>query len=334
MLARLSRELPRGPYLYEPKWDGFRCLAFASRGAVVLQSRNGRPLDRYFPEIVDSLAGRELVLDGELVVRAGGGMDFGALMMRLHPAASRVAELAARQPASYIAFDLLAVGDADLTGRPFADRRDALKRHLGDTRAPLSLTPATSDFELASHWLETFDGHGLEGVMAKPLHARYEPGKRAMIKVKKERTVDCVVAGMRRFGAQPVVGALLLGLHDGELLRHVGVCTSFSSDRRRELAEELAPLVTPLAGHPWEHGFQLGPSPMGRLPGAAGRWSPEEMTQAFTPLAPTRVAEVGYDQRDGHRFRHALRFRRWRPDREPASCTFEQLERAAPEDSP
>jgi ATP-dependent DNA ligase len=195
-------------------------LAFAAGGDVALQSRHGRPLDRYFPEIVAALRGRDLVLDGELVIRNRGGMDFASLMTRLHPAASRVARLAERIPATYIAFDLLAADGEDLIERPFAERRAALVALLG--RGPLALTPATEDFELASHWLERFHGHGLEGVVAKPLGARYQPGKRAMIKVKKERSVDCVVAGLRRFGAQPVVGALLLGLWDGGVLRHVG----------------------------------------------------------------------------------------------------------------
>ena len=318
MLARLSRELPRGPYLYEPKWDGFRCLAFASGGKVALQSRSGKPLDRYFPEIVDAFLGRTLVLDGELVIRAGGGMDFGALIGRMHPSAARVAELSRLQPASYIAFDLLAEGDDDLTGRPFSERRAALQRVLAGAAPPLSLTPATPDYELASYWLDSFDGNGLEGVVAKPLAGRYEPGKRAMIKIKKERTVDCVVAGLRLSGS--VLGGLLVGLHDEAVLRHVGVCTSFTLERRRELLEELSPLVVPLAGHPWEHGFHLEGGPARRLPGGP------DPSEEWTPLDPVRVAEVAYDQHDGHSFRHALRFVRWRPEREPDSCTFEQLD--------
>ena len=302
MLARLARDLPRGDFLYEPKWDGFRCLAFAAGDAVALQSRSGKPLDRYFPEIVDALRGRELVLDGELVIRAAGGMDFGALITRIHPAASRVAELAEQLPASYIVFDLLAEGGDDLTGRPFSARRAALERVLAGVGPPLSLTPTTPDYELASYWLDSFDGRGLEGVVAKPRAAHYEPGRRTMIKVKLERTVDCVVAGLRRDGG------LLVGLHDGGVLRHVGVCTSFTAERRRELIEELEPLSVPLAGHPWEPGL-----------------APAEM-EPWTPLAPVRVAEVAYDQHDGRSFRHALRFVRWRPDRDPATCTVDQLD--------
>ena len=327
MLGRLARELPRGDLLYEPKWDGFRCLAFRTGDEVDLRSRHGRPLARYFPELVEgllALPARSFVLDAEIVAEAG----FTSLMSRLHPAASRVARLSRETPTELVCFDVLASGDEQLLELPFAERRARLEELLGDAAAPILLTPATHDPDTAEGWLERFEGGGIDGVMAKPLDMRYEPGARAMLKVKLERTADCVLAGVRLFPDKPVLSSLLLGLYDSEgQLEHVGVVTSFREARRIELLDELAPLVTRLEGHPWEHGFLMGGSPMGRLPGAAGRWTPGEMTQDWVPLAPERVCEIAYDHLDFDRFRHPARFKRWRPDREPASCTFEQLKR-------
>jgi ATP-dependent DNA ligase len=336
MLAELRRELPVGDYWYEPKWDGLRCLAVVDDDAVELASRHGRPLARYFPEVTRALAalGRRAIIDGELVVVGAGGFDFAALLGRVHPARSRVERLARETPASFIAFDLPALDDESLVARPFAERRAALCALFGGVAPPLVLTPATDDADVARLWLERFTGRGIDGVVAKARSSRYEPGKRAMIKVKRERTADCVVAGFRFYGDRPVVGSLLLGLWRGDELRHLGVTSSFSDARRRALLDELRPEVVPLAEHPWAHGFNLGRSPMGRLPGAAGRWDPKEMTQDWVPLDPRRVVEVAYDHIDGDRFRHPARFVRWRPDRDPRSCTFEQLEVGSTEARP
>jgi ATP-dependent DNA ligase len=325
MLARLASELPVGGYLYEPKWDGFRCLAFRDREEVDLRSRNQRPLGRYFPEIVEALLvlpEERFALDAELVVAGADALDFVALMARLHPAASRVERLRRETPASLVAFDLLALGAEDLRERPFAERRARLAELLQAARPPLALTPLTDDPERAGDWLERF-----EGVVAKHRDLRYEAGRRAMVKVKREGTADCVVAGFRWLVDRPLPSSLLLGLFDerGEL-RHVGIAAGFSEARRHELLERLAPLVVPLPGHPWERGFLLGGSPTGRLKGSAGRWAPDEMEQDWVPVAPALVAEVGYDQLDDLRFRHPGRFRRWRPDRDPESCTLDQLD--------
>jgi ATP-dependent DNA ligase len=321
MLGRLVRELPAGDYLYEPKWDGFRCLAFRDGGDVELRSRHDRPLGRYFPEVVAALRvldHERFVIDGEIVSSAG----FTALMGRLHPAASRVATLSAANPATLVAFDVLAVGDEDLRERPFVERRAALERLVpGGER--LRLTTLTADGAAAEEWLDRRDG--VDGVMAKPPELPYLAGKRALLKVKRERTLDCVVAGFRLLADRPLPSSLLLGLHDGGELRHIGIAASFAESLRRELLHELRPLVVPLAGHPWERGFLVEGSPMGRLKGAAGRWTPGEMTLDWIPVAPVRVAEVTYDHVDADRLRHPARFRRWRGDRDPASCTFEQL---------
>ena len=324
MLARLARELPHGDFLYEPKWDGFRALAFRDGVDVELQSRHGRPLGRYFPELSEALRALDeprFVLDGEIVVVREHELDFAALMARLHPTASRVEKLRRDTPASYVAFDVLSIGGEPLLERPFVERRARLEALLNDVQPPLRVTPATADREIAAGWLERF-----EGVVAKERGLPYEPGRRTMVKVKRERTADCVVAGFRWMGDHPFIGSLLLGLYgdDGELV-HVGVITSFSEQRRMALVDELRQLVAPLPGHPWEHGFNVGRSPTGRLLGAAGRWIPGEMTQDWVPLRPELVVEVSYDQVDGHRFRHPARFRRWRPDRDPRSCTLDQL---------
>lgn len=330
MLGRLARELPHDGFLYEPKWDGFRCLAFRSEDGVDLRSRNDRPLARYFPELVQALAeapGPPAVLDGEIVAVAQGALDFAALLARLHPSASRVQRLQAQTPARYIAFDLLALGSEDLREQSFAERRRALIALLGDARAPLHVSPATADVATAAAWLEHFQGGGIDGVMAKRHDLRYQPGARAMVKVKPEHTADCVVAGCRLAVDAPVIGSLLLGLYDDDgVLRHVGVTSAFSDRRRRELLDELAPHVRALPGHPWERGFLLEGSAMGRLKGAAGRWSAAEMELDWVPLAPVLVCEVAYDQVDAGGFRHAARFKRWRPDRDPGSCRLDQLE--------
>jgi ATP-dependent DNA ligase len=333
MLGRLARELPEGDLLYEPKWDGFRCLAFRAGQDVDLRSRHDRPLARYFPEVagaLHALPGADLVLDGELIPAGPGAFDFASLMGRLHPAASRVERLAREEPAAFVAFDLLAAGGEDLRGRPFADRRARLEAALADPPAGVHVTPATVDPAVAREWLERFVGGGLDGVVAKPRGEPYREGARALWKVKQERTADCVVGGIRLYANRPELAALLLGVHDEEgRLVHIGVASSFARERRRALLEELSPLSVPLEGHPWEQGFLLGGGPLGRLKGSAGRWRPG-MDLDWIPLAPVRVCEVAYEQVDGRRLRHPARFRRWRPDREPASCGVEQLEVVAP----
>ena len=334
MLAKLARELPRGDYLYEPKWDGFRALAFRDRADVDIRSRHGRPLARYFPEVVEAIAAlreERLVLDGEIVVAGPDGFDFAALMARLHPAASRVERLRRETPARLVVFDLLAVGDESLLDVGFGDRRARLESLARSPGEAFLVTPATADSDVAAGWLESFRGGGIDGVVAKHTSLPYEPGKRAMVKVKRERTAECVVAGFRPMVEADAVSSLVLGLYDdaGEL-RHVGVVTSFTRDTRERLTAELAPLVTGIEGHPWEHGFGLGPSPLGRLLGAAGRWDPASMPMDWVPVRPELVCEVAYDQVDQGRFRHPARFRRWRPDRDPRSCTLDQLPAGAP----
>lgn len=328
MLARLARELPADGYLYEPKWDGFRCLAFCSPGEVDLRSRNDRPLARYFPELVKALGAfpAEFVLDGEIVVAGPGGFDFAALMSRLHPARSRVERLRREAPATLIGFDLPALAGEDLREHPFSERRAALSGLLRDAVPPVVPTPLTDDVRIAAEWLDRFQGGGPDGVVAKHRDLRYREGAREMVKVKHELTADCVVGGVRLLADRPVLSSLLLGLYDDESeLQHIGVATQFPEARRRELLVELEPHVSGLAGHPWERGFLVGGSPIGRLKGAAARWSPDEMELDWVPLEPVRVCEVAYDHFDRDRLRHPARFRRWRPDREPRSCTFEQF---------
>jgi ATP-dependent DNA ligase len=329
MLARLVRELPGEGHFFEPKWDGFRCLAAREGGEVELWSRHGRPLARYFPELAAALLrvdpGR-WVLDGEILALVQGRFDFASLMGRLHPAASRVRELAARTPAVFVAFDVLEVGDEDLRAAPFAERRERLVRLLARAERPVFVTPATTDRALAERWLAEFRGGGLDGVVAKHRDLRYEAGARAMLKVKHERTAECVVAGMRVLEEPLEVQSLLLGLYDDdERLEHIGVVSSFRRPVRAQLADELEPLVTRLAGHPWERGFLTGGGAMGRLAGAAGRWVPG-MDLDWIPLAPERVCEVTYTQIDGRRLRHPARLVRWRPDRDPRSCRIDQLD--------
>jgi ATP-dependent DNA ligase len=327
MLARLERELPRDGFLYEPKWDGFRCLAARDGEDVDLRSRNDRPFARYFPEVVAALRrlpAERFVVDGELVAFADARPDFTALLARLHPAASRVERLSRETPTRLIAFDLLEVGDEDLRALPFRERRLRLERLLDSVGPPLVLTPITESADEALRWLDAGPGAGIDGVVAKHEDLRYEEGARRMVKVKRERTADCVVAGFRWLVDRALPSSLLLGLYDGAELHHVGVATSFTAAARERLLEVLAPRVAPLDGHPWEHGFLLAGGAVGRLPGAAGRWAPG-MEQDWVPVAPELVCEVAYDQLDERRFRHAARFRRWRPDRDPLSCTLDQL---------
>ncbi|HEX4082574.1 MAG TPA: ATP-dependent DNA ligase [Acidimicrobiales bacterium] len=328
MLAKLARELPVADGLvYEPKWDGFRCIVFRDGEDVSLESRNERPLTRYFPELVDAIR-RELpaqcVIDGEVVIAGPTGLDFDALLQRVHPAESRVQRLARETPASFVAFDLLADADADWRGRPFAERRARLVELLASARPPVYVTPATTDPEQARDWFSRFEGAGLDGVVAKPASVEYLEDKRAMVKVKHDRTADCVVGGYRVHKAGGV-GSLLLGLFDdGGLLHRVGVCSSFSVARRAELLDELA--ATRLGAdelHPWLA------APDDRPTDAPNRWSQGRDT-SWEPLRPTLVVEVAYDHLQGDRFRHATSFRRWRPDRDPSSCTYGQLDTPVP----
>ena len=329
MLARLARKLPVDGYLYEPKWDGFRCLAFRDGDDLDLRSRNQRPLARYFPELVEALLAlpeRRFVLDSEILAVREGRFDFAALLSRLHPAESRVERLRHETPTLLVAFDVLASGGDDLRGRPFAERRDELTRLLAGVSPPVVLTPLTADRERATRWLEMYGGHGIDGVVAKHRDLLYVPGRREMIKVKLEQTADCVVGGFRWLVDRPLPSSLLLALYDDDdVLRHIGIASSFAETLRRDLLAQLQPLVTTLEEHPWEQGFLLAGGPTGRLPGAAGRWSPE-MEQDWTPVRPERVCEATYDHVDDLRLRHPARFRRWRPDRDPSLCRLEQLE--------
>jgi ATP-dependent DNA ligase len=332
MLAKLTRSFPEGDLLYEPKWDGFRCLVFRDGDDVHLQSRNGKPLERYFPELLDPIRAQvpeQVVLDGELVVPAGDGIDFDAISNRIHPAASRIAMLAEQTPAHFIAFDLLALADDDLTAAPFAHRRARLQEVTPGWRAPLHLTPATLDPDVARDWFDRFEGAGLDGIIAKPLDGIYEPGKRTLLKVKHERTADVVVAGFRwhkdSTPGDPQVGSLMIGLFDIDgSLRHVGVASSFAARQRRNLAADLAEHrgVQPDT-HPWAEVLGTTSSPR-----EGHRWNAGK-DMSFEPVTPL-VAEVAYEQMQGDRFRHSARFRRWRPDRDPASCTYEQLDVPVP----
>ena len=334
MLARLADELPAGGYLYEPKWDGFRAIVFRGEDEVYLQSRDSRPLDRYFPELHGALLDRLprcCVVDGEIVIATAKGLDFDALQLRLHPAASRVEKLAKETPSSFIAFDVLAAGGRNLMGEPQAARRAALEELLGAVESPVYLTPVTRDRAIALDWLTRFEGAGLDGVIAKPESGTYLPGKRAMIKVKHARTAECVVAGFRwRKGGQDAVGSLLLGLYDDDgVLQHVGVTSSFTMAMRRRLVEELAPLrKNAMDDHPWREwaGAAAGSS---RMPGAQSRWSAGK-DLSWEPLRIERVCEVKYDHMQGDRFRHAAFFLRWRPDKRPQDCRYDQLEVTTP----
>jgi ATP-dependent DNA ligase len=355
MLAKAIDSIPdAGDFLFEPKWDGFRAIVFrSSADDVAIQSRDLRPFDRYFPELHDALA-RALppgcAVDGEIVVATEHGLDFDALQQRIHPAPSRIARLARETPASFVAFDLLARNGVGLLTLPQSERRQALEELLADARPPLYLTPATRDRALAQQWLREFEGAGLDGVVAKRIDGRYEPGKRTMLKIKHLRSADCVVAGFRwhkstQQGGPQAVGSLLLGLFDDrDVLHHVGVTSSFTMAVRRRLVDELAPLRrNALASHPWAHqtgaagaaaAAQAGAADAQaassqRMPGATSRWSADK-DLSWEPLRPERVCEVRYDHLQGDRFRHATTFLRWRVDKRPADCRYDQLEVAAP----
>jgi len=336
MLAKLADTLrsEEGVSLYEPKWDGFRAIVFRGQTDVFIQSRDLKPLDRYFPELHDALVEKlpnDCVLDGEIVITTPDGLAFDALQMRLHPAASRVAKLAKEIPSSFVAFDVLAAEGKNLMSTPQGERRVVLERLLANAGPPLYLTPCTRDRLTAERWLKEFEGAGLDGVIVKPLHARYEPGKRSMIKVKHARTADCVVAGFRWYKVdRSAIGSLLLGLYDdGGHLQHVGVTSSFSMAERKQLAAELAPLrENAVAGHPWAE-WAIAQGEGGRMPGGQSRWSAGK-DLSWEPLRVERVCEVKYDHMQGDRFRHAATFLRWRPDKKPNECTYEQLEVTPP----
>ncbi|MDP9822743.1 ATP-dependent DNA ligase [Nocardioides massiliensis] len=340
MLAKSTKSIPDpakfdGGLSFEPKWDGFRCLVFRDGDEVELASRNTKPLTRYFPEMVAAFKEQlpeRCVLDGELFVAIGERLQFEVLQERIHPAASRITKLAEETPAGFVAFDLLALGDEDLTRLPFAERRARLEAALGHLvggSGPTYLTRTTTDAALAQEWLDQFEGAGLDGVIAKPMSAAYQPNARAMLKIKHERTADVVVAGYRLHKTstpeKPLLGSLLLGLYDGDRLHHVGVAASFTAKRREELLEELRELETDVDDHPWaEWAGQMIANPS-RIPGTQSRWSAGK-DLSFVPLRPERVLEVGYDHMEGTRFRHTAQFKRWRPDRDPESCGYDQLE--------
>ena len=335
MLAKLAEELPAGgEFLYEPKWDGFRAIVFRGSSDVFIQSRDLRPLDRYFPELHEVFLKNlpsGCVVDGEIVIVTPDGLDFDALQLRLHPAASRVAKLAHETPAAFVAFDLLAVGGEDICAAPQRERRDRLERLLGSSQPPIHVTPVTRDRAVAVEWLNRFEGAGLDGVIAKIADGTYQPGRRAMIKVKHARTADCVLAGFRwHKSGRDRIGSLLLGLYDGKgRLQHVGVTSAFSMAARRELVTELAPLRTnALENHPWRE--WAGEAAMdSRMPGGQSRWSAGK-DLSWEPLRIERVCEVKYDHLQGDRFRHATVFLRWRPDKRPSDCRYDQLEVTTP----
>ncbi|WP_328492810.1 ATP-dependent DNA ligase [Streptomyces sp. NBC_00414] len=330
MLAKSAARIPPGMH-YEAKWDGFRAIVFRDGDEVEIGSRNTKSLVRYFPELVEALRERlpeRCVVDGEIVIARGGRLDFDALSERIHPAASRVKTLSERNPASFVAFDLLALADESLLDVPLSDRRALLETALSDSTAHVHVAPATTDIEVARRWFEQYEGAGLDGVVAKPLTLRYGQDERLMFKIKHERTADVVVAGYRLHKSGPVVGSLLLGLHDTEgTLQHVGVCAAFTMKRREELIAELAPLLMEsAAGHPWAAWAEESAHESARLPGAPSRWTGKK-DLSWVPLRPELVCEVAYEHMEnGERFRHMARFRRWRPDRTPESCTYAQLE--------
>jgi ATP-dependent DNA ligase len=335
MLAKVAEEIPpEGDVVYEPKWDGFRAIVFRSKGDVFIQSRDSRPLDRYFPELHDALIERlpdDCIVDGEIVIAGPRGLDFDALQMRLHPAASRVAKLAQETPSSFVAFDLLAVDGKSLMEEPLQERRAALEKLLAKAKAPLYLTPMTRDRKVAVDWLKHFEGAGLDGVIAKGAGLTYQPGKRVMVKIKHARTADCVVAGFRWHKAgKGIVGSLLLGLYDDAgTLQHVGVTSSFTMERRRKLADELEPLrKDAMKDHLWRE-WASAQAESSRMPGAQSRWSAGK-DLSWEPVRIERVCEVKYDHLQGDRFRHAAIFLRWRPDKPPQECRYDQLEATRP----
>jgi ATP-dependent DNA ligase len=334
MLSKAVKDIPVGAMSYEPKWDGFRSIVFRDGDEVEIGSRNERPMTRYFPEVVRAVKDylpERCVVDGEIVVigATGDRLDFEALQQRIHPAESRVNMLATETPASFVAFDLLALGDEDLRKRPFSERRGALEAALAGAHAPIHLTRTTTDMSLAEDWFHRFEGAGLDGIVAKPLDGTYQPDKRVMFKIKHERTADCVVGGYRLHkSGQDRIGSLLLGLYDHEgNLGNIGVIGAFPMERRKQLFQELQPLVTTFDDHPWD----WAKLPEGtRTPRTAegSRWAAGK-DLSFTPLRPERVVEIRYDHMEGNRLRHTGQFVRWRPDRDPRSCTYEQLEEPA-----
>jgi ATP-dependent DNA ligase len=342
MLAKRVSDLPQGEgWIFEPKWDGFRALVFRDGDEIMIQSRDEKPLNRYFPELLETLAlqlPRRCVLDGEIVVAKGGALEFELLQLRIHPAESRVTALAKEIPASVVFFDLICEGDRDLRGVPFRERRAALESVLAHAKPPIHVTPATTDPTVASDWFRRFEGAGLDGVVAKHGSGTYEPNKRVMLKVKHERDCDCVVAGFRwhKRGERTAVGSLLLGLYDDSgTLHHVGVSASFTEQKRRELVAYLAPYrEDALASHPWKQWAEAGndiESDGHRMPGGKSRWS-QGKDLSWEPLRPELVVEVAYDHMQGTRFRHTAQFRRWRLDKNPRDCTYAQLEVVAPQE--
>jgi ATP-dependent DNA ligase len=333
MLAKAVHAVPdRDDLLFEPKWDGFRCLVFRDGDELELDSRNERPLTRYVPELTGPLADQlpeRCVVDGELVVARDGRLDFGALQQRIHPAESRINRLAAETPCSYVAFDLLALDDDDLTARPFGDRRALLEDVLADASAPVHLTPSSEDRAVAEDWFDRFEGAGFDGVMAKPVDGPYQQGKRSQIKVKHKRTADVVVAGYRTHKSGDGIGSLLVGLYEGDDLHHLGVCTSFTAARRAELVDEVSPYeADALDDHPWREWADAeaqAAAEGSRMPGGQNRWNAKK-DMSWTPLRIELVVEVSYDNLQSGRFRHASHFVRWRPDKDPGDCTYDQLE--------
>jgi ATP-dependent DNA ligase len=337
MLAKSVKGIPdpakHDGLSFEPKWDGFRCIVFKDGDEVELASRNTKPLTRYFPEVVAAMREQlpeRCVLDGEVFVAVGDRLEFEVLQERIHPAASRIAMLAEKTPASYVAFDLLALGDTSYVDRPFAERRAALEEALSGLAGPCFLTRTTTDPAQAEDWFHQFEGAGLDGVVAKPLAAPYQQNARTMLKIKHERTADVVVAGYREHKTstpeKPLLGSLLLGLYNAEgQLQHIGVSASFTAVRRAELIEKLQPLVCDISEHPWGHWQEFLTANPDRVPGTQSRWSAGK-DLSFTPLRPERVLEVAYDHMEGRRFRHTAQFRRWRTDRDPESCGYEQLD--------
>ena len=342
MLAKRVDELPIGDtWIFEPKWDGFRTLIFRDGDEILIQSRDEKSLNRYFPELLDPLRSQlpsRCVLDGEIVLAKNDGLDFEALQLRIHPAASRVKLLSKEIPASIVFFDLLCEGDRDLRGEAFRRRREKLESLLALGTPPIHLTPATSERAIASDWFRRFEGAGLDGVIAKPIAGAYEPDKRVMLKVKHERDCDCVVAGFRwhKKGPGTLIGSLLLGLFDNAgTLQHVGVCASFTQEKRGELVEFLAPYRRDaLSHHPWRHWEEPGGTAgegEHRMPGGQSRWS-QGKDLSWEPLRPELVVEVAYEHMQGSRFRHMAQFRRWRPDKKPHDCTYAQLEVVPPQE--
>jgi ATP-dependent DNA ligase len=335
MLAKRVDELPpAGPWMFEPKWDGFRTLIFRDGGEILIQSRDEKPLNRYFPDLLDPITSQlpeRCVLDGEIVIARDKGLDFDALQLRLHPAASRVKKLSEAMPASIVFFDVLCDGDRDLRVEPFVNRRQTLEALLSSAAPPIHITPATRDAVTAADWFRRFEGAGLDGVIAKPVEGVYEPNKRVMLKVKHERDCDCVVAGFRWYkqGEHTAVGSLLLGLYDDAgALQHVGVCASFTQQKRQELVQFLDPYrKNALVHHPWKL-WAAGEAEQ-RMPGGQSRWS-QGKDLSWEPLRPELVVEVAYEHMQGSRFRHMAQFRRWRTDKKPADCTYAQLEVVPP----